>query len=206
MHSKFSQQDHPCQHSHAELHAAFVPHMNGCIMPKALHCALRWSTRLVCCNGGPMLQQQALPSPHVMNWLFGDKFPRIFVQQHAWSELPLLDAAQIALKLPSSQVMLQGEEDMPPKPKVTLMIPWLAKSDQKAVFPDGMSFDTPEQQEEYVRKWAEKRTGFESNFKVAFYPGRYATEKGSILPVGDPTAYISDAEVRVSLLLPCIRM
>lgn len=75
------------------------------------------------------------------------------------------------------------------------MIPWLAKSDQKAIFPDGLTFNSPEEQEQYVRNWAEKRTGFESNFKVTFYPGRYAAEKGSILPVGDPTAYISDAEV-----------
>ena len=75
------------------------------------------------------------------------------------------------------------------------MIPWLAKSDQSAVFPNGITFNSPEEQEQYVRKWAEKRTGFESNFKVTFYPGRYAAEKGSILPVGDPTAYISDAEV-----------
>ena len=75
------------------------------------------------------------------------------------------------------------------------MIPWLAKSDQKAIFPDGLTFNSPEEQEKYVRNWAEKRTGFESNFKVTFYPGRYAAEKGSILPVGDPTAYISDAEV-----------
>jgi len=75
------------------------------------------------------------------------------------------------------------------------MIPWLAKSDQKAIFPNGLTFNSPEEQEQYVRNWAEKRTGFESNFKVTFYPGRYAAEKGSILPVGDPTAYISDAEV-----------
>ena len=84
---------------------------------------------------------------------------------------------------------------MPAKPRVTLMIPWLAKQDQRAIFPNGITFDTPEQQEEYVRKWAEARTGFGSNFKVTFYPGRYASEKGSILPVGDPTAYIADAEV-----------
>ena len=96
---------------------------------------------------------------------------------------------------PMMQAALQGEEDMPAKPRVTLMIPWLAKQDQRAVFPNGITFDTPEQQEEYVRKWAETRTGFESNFKVTFYPGRYASEKGSILPVGDPTAYIADAEV-----------
>lgn len=95
----------------------------------------------------------------------------------------------------STAPFVQGEEAVAPRPKVTLMIPWLAKSDQKAVFPKGVIFNSPEEQEEYVRKWAEKRTGFESNFKVTFYPGRYAPEKGSILPVGDPTAYISDSEV-----------
>ena len=31
--------------------------------------------------------------------------------------------------------------------------------------------------------------------QVTFYPGRYAIEKGSILPVGDPTQYISNEEV-----------
>ncbi len=96
---------------------------------------------------------------------------------------------------------MQGEETSP-KPKITLMIPWLAKSDQKAIFPNGMSFNSPEEQEQYVRSWAEKRTGFESNFKVTFYPGRYAAEKGSILPVGDPTAYISDAEVSMLVWTP----
>ncbi len=33
-------------------------------------------------------------------------------------------------------------------------------------------------QEEFVRSWARTRTGLECNFKVAFYPGRYAAEKG----------------------------
>lgn len=32
--------------------------------------------------------------------------------------------------------------------KVTLMIPWLALSDQSKVFPNNTTFDTPEQQEE----------------------------------------------------------
>lgn len=38
---------------------------------------------------------------------------------------------------------------------------------------------------------------FACTMQVTFYPGRYATEKGSILPVGDPTQYIPAAEVRL---------
>eukprot|EP00891_Asterochloris_glomerata_P002161 jgi/Astpho2/2161/e_gw1.00040.194.1_t len=99
---------------------------------------------------------------------------------------PLLRAAYLSR---------EGEQ-----PKVTLMIPWLGKHDQRAVFSDGKTFDTPEQQEAYVREWAQKRTGFKSNFRVTFYPGRYAAEKGSILPVGDPTKYIADHEADVAVL------
>lgn len=42
--------------------------------------------------------------------------------------------------------------------QVTLVVPWLSKVDQLKVFPEGLIFDTPEQQEEYVRNWVEKRT------------------------------------------------
>ena len=79
---------------------------------------------------------------------------------------------------------------------MTLVIPWLAAADQAKVYPNNLTFATPEEQESYVRAWVSKRTGFDCNFKVTFYPGRYAREKGSILPVGDPTSYIPDSEVR----------
>ena len=36
--------------------------------------------------------------------------------------------------------------------KVTLMVPWLAKSDQSKIFPNNTTFDTPEQQEEVKRR------------------------------------------------------
>eukprot|EP00887_Chlorella_sp_A99_P006969 scaffold2.g6969.t1 len=87
-----------------------------------------------------------------------------------------------------------------PARRVTLMIPWLAKADQGKVYPNGMTFDSPEEQEAYVREWARKRTGFDSDFKVTFYPGRYAPEKCSILPVGDPTQYIPEHEADVAIL------
>ncbi len=76
------------------------------------------------------------------------------------------------------------------------MIPWLAAPDQHMVFPNKITFDTPEEQEGYVRNWVQKRTGLPCNFKIKFYPGHYAAEKCSILPVGDPTQYITDSEVR----------
>jgi digalactosyldiacylglycerol synthase len=83
---------------------------------------------------------------------------------------------------------------------VTLMIPWLAKTDQERVFPNNITFESPEEQEKYVRDWARQRTGFSSDFTVTFYPGRYAPEKCSILPVGDPTAYVPDSAADVAIL------
>ncbi|GMH36656.1 hypothetical protein BSKO_04529 [Bryopsis sp. KO-2023] len=84
--------------------------------------------------------------------------------------------------------------------KVTLVVPWLSQVDQAKVFPNGISFETPEQQEDYVRKWVEKRTGLKSTFKLTFYPGRFAPEKCSILPVGDLTQCIPDHEADVAVL------
>ena len=85
--------------------------------------------------------------------------------------------------------------------QVTLCIPWLAPPDQAVVF-NNISFERPEQQEEYVREWARKRTGLPCDFQIKFYPGRYAVEKCSILPVGDPTSYIPDKEVHILSCLP----
>ena len=52
--------------------------------------------------------------------------------------------------------------------QVNLVIPWLAPADQAKVFPDGLRFATPGEQEQYVRAWAVKRTGLGCNFKVRF--------------------------------------
>lgn len=84
--------------------------------------------------------------------------------------------------------------------KVTLVLPWLSKTDQERVFPNSVTFETPEDQEAFVREWAQKRTGLACNFKITFYPGRYAPEKGSILPVGDITQYIPEHEADIAVL------
>jgi hypothetical protein len=55
--------------------------------------------------------------------------------------------------------------------QVLLLIPWLARSEQPIVYPDGLIFRTPAEQAEWVRAWVEKRTGFPSDFDISFYPG-----------------------------------
>jgi hypothetical protein len=67
--------------------------------------------------------------------------------------------------------------------KVTLLLPWLNKSDQERVFPGAVTFESPDDQEAFVKEWAQKRTGLPCNFAVKFYPGRYAPEKGEFAVV-----------------------
>ncbi|XP_024519355.1 digalactosyldiacylglycerol synthase 2, chloroplastic [Selaginella moellendorffii] len=83
---------------------------------------------------------------------------------------------------------------------VTLLIPWLCKKDQALVYPSHMSFNTPEEQESYVRTWLEERIGFKADFKIAFYPGRFSTHKRSILACGDISQFIPDKEADVAVL------
>lgn len=60
------------------------------------------------------------------------------------------------------------------KQKVTLVIPWLCRSDQERVYPSNISFTSPEEQEVYIRNWLEERIGFEAVFKISFYPAKVA--------------------------------
>ena len=83
--------------------------------------------------------------------------------------------------------------------RVTLLLPWLAPSDQVAVHPSRM-FATPAEQGEYVREWVTQRCGFAPDIKLTFYPGRWAPDKCSILPVGDITQYVPDCEADVAVL------
>jgi digalactosyldiacylglycerol synthase len=56
--------------------------------------------------------------------------------------------------------------------KVTLVVPWLCKSDQELVYPNNMTFSSPEEQEAYMRNWLEERVGFSTDFNITFYPGK----------------------------------
>lgn len=59
-----------------------------------------------------------------------------------------------------------------------LLIPWLAERDQAAVFPQGLGFKGPEEQEAHIRLWLQARTGFAPTFPIAFYPGALPQPRG----------------------------
>uniref|UniRef100_A0A0D9YTB5 Digalactosyldiacylglycerol synthase 1, chloroplastic n=1 Tax=Oryza glumipatula TaxID=40148 RepID=A0A0D9YTB5_9ORYZ len=86
------------------------------------------------------------------------------------------------------------------KQDVTLVVPWLCKSDQELVYPNSMTFSSPEEQETYIKKWLEERLGFESNFKISFYPGKFSKERRSIIPAGDTSQFISSREADIAIL------
>ena len=83
--------------------------------------------------------------------------------------------------------------------RVTLMVPWLHKVEQPMIFPNGLSFETPAEQEAHIRTWLKERGGMDESFRLAFYPGRYDVERGSILPLGDITRFFDEEEVRAGL-------
>ncbi|EAZ26389.1 hypothetical protein OsJ_10273 [Oryza sativa Japonica Group] len=84
--------------------------------------------------------------------------------------------------------------------EVTLVVPWLSKGDQLLVYPNKMKFSVPGEQEGYVRRWLEERIGLLPKFEIKFYPGKFSTEKRSILPAGDITQTVSDDKADIAVL------
>lgn len=84
--------------------------------------------------------------------------------------------------------------------KIILVIPWLSLKDQKLVYPNGTTFSSPSEQESYIRQWLEERIAFVSGFGIRFYPGKFAVDKRSILPVGDISEIIPDEEADIAVL------
>ncbi|KAH0767809.1 hypothetical protein KY285_003680 [Solanum tuberosum] len=83
---------------------------------------------------------------------------------------------------------------------VTLLVPWLCKSDQELVYPNNLTFSSPEEQELYIRNWLEERVGFKTDFKISFYPGKFSKERRSILPAGDTTQFIPSRDADIAIL------
>ena len=88
--------------------------------------------------------------------------------------------------------------------RVTLVLPWLHPSEQVRVFPGGLTFGTPDEQEAHVREWLEGRGRMSraqaSSFKIKFYAARYDADRGSILPLGDITRVFAPDEADICVL------
>ncbi|EEF28483.1 digalactosyldiacylglycerol synthase 1, chloroplastic [Ricinus communis] len=86
------------------------------------------------------------------------------------------------------------------KQKVTLLVPWLCKSDQELVYPSNLTFSSPQEQESYIRNWLEDRIGFKADFKISFYPGKFSKERRSIIPAGDTSQFIPSKDADIAIL------
>ena len=85
--------------------------------------------------------------------------------------------------------------------RVTLVVPWLHPLEQGIVFPHGLRFDSPAEQEEHIRAWLRARAGLRGDsFEITFYAGRYDADRGSILPIGDITRFIESSHCDVCVL------
>ena len=110
------------------------------------------------------------------------------------ASLPWMTGTAVNPLLRAAYLSKRGAHD------VTLVVPWLPPAEQALIHPS-MIFQTPEAQAAYVRQWVKERCGFEpTNMKLDFYPGRYATDKYSIIPVGDVSSYITSKKRDVAIL------
>jgi digalactosyldiacylglycerol synthase len=76
---------------------------------------------------------------------------------------------------------------------VTLVIPWLElEQDRDNLYPHN-HFDTPADQEAYLRAWLTKEADMADvahDLRIVFYPGRYHADLKSIFAMGDITEYL----------------
>ena len=87
---------------------------------------------------------------------------------------------------------------------VTLMLPWLERrQDQDAVYGAGKGFDSPEQQEEYVRTWLRETANLvdaSETLNIEWYTAWQNKAENSLYSMGDITALIPAEEVDICIL------
>jgi hypothetical protein len=87
---------------------------------------------------------------------------------------------------------------------ITLMLPWLKrKSDQERVYGADNTFETPEDQEEYIRTWLRDDAGFveaSQDLKIQWYTGWQNKVQNSIYSMGDITADVSADDFDICIL------
>jgi hypothetical protein len=80
---------------------------------------------------------------------------------------------------------------------VTLVIPWLELNEDQIELYNNRIFETPAEQEEYIRDWLRTEAKMEdaaNDLEILFYPARYHSGLRSVFAMGDimdviPTAY-----------------
>lgn len=98
-----------------------------------------------------------------------------------------------------------------PKDSVTLMIPWLESLQEQAKVYGSNTFETPEEQEEWIRNYSRERilnneaqneheVDEVNNLQIRFYPAKYHTLFGSIFATVDICALIPQEEADVAIL------
>lgn len=83
------------------------------------------------------------------------------------ASLPWMTGTAVNPLFRAAYLAKSGQQD------VTLLVPWLCKSDQELVYPNS-TFSSPQEQEKYIRNWLEERVGFNADFRISFYPGKVA--------------------------------
>lgn len=98
-----------------------------------------------------------------------------------------------------------------PKDAVTLMIPWLESLEEQAKVYGSNTFETPEEQEEWIRNYSRERIlnneaqnededDEVDNLQIRFYPAKYHALFGSIFATVDICALIPQEEADVAIL------
>ncbi|KAF2289616.1 hypothetical protein GH714_037539 [Hevea brasiliensis] len=77
---------------------------------------------------------------------------------------------------------------------------WKEEEDQELVYPNNLTFNSAEEQENYIRNWLEDRIGFKADFKISFYPGKFSKERRSIIPAGDTSQFIPSKDADIAIL------
>ena len=80
---------------------------------------------------------------------------------------------------------------------VTLFLPWVrSHKAQKALFPPGMVFSTPEEQKKTVKKWI-KDYFPKSAFNITFYPAVHISLFGSIYPLVNIASILPESDITI---------
>lgn len=117
---------------------------------------------------------------------------------------PLLRAAYLHERLESINKAANVTHDNAYKTSwVTLVIPWLElPEDQHKVYHDQV-FDSPKEQEEYVRNWLRHQAGMPDaadHLNLVFYSARYHAGLGSVFAMGDIIQQLPQDELDVCVL------